>query len=161
MAASRADLPYMLRRKSRAGKRAALRLQKVLERLRVALNDPELPDDLRLIWTPHNIESETGRHTPFERFLPPMADAWMAAWIGRVADAQRRKPFSFKLDHQVKLSAAIEAHSLMEQFQQKISAKKGSAYCRLAALLYGKPDASLEHVCRNVRSGRVRLSGKK
>src|SRR5262245_54737200 len=49
----RRDLPYIIRRESRAGKRAALQLERVLENLAKALTDDKLPDDVGLVIRRH------------------------------------------------------------------------------------------------------------
>ena len=46
--------------------------------------------------------------------------------------------------------AALLAYDLLRQFNQKISITKGSAFCKLTALLYGEPRANLQYTCRRL-----------
>jgi hypothetical protein len=75
-------------------------------------------------------------------------------WLKRVAGAKQikwGKPGRFHLEVEKKLIAAKEAHSLFVLFsKRKISAAKGSDFCQLTALLYGKPEEDLQYACRQV-----------
>jgi len=64
----------------------------------------------------------------------------------RTKTGERRYPY----EAMKKLAAAREAHNLLQQFHKKIAATKGSPFCKLAALLYGKPRANLQYNCRKL-----------
>src|SRR5262245_12965318 len=150
----RRDLPYMMRLKSAAGKQAARNLQSALGKLHKALNDDELPSDLRVLWTPpplgqaeqleqfaaiiNRVERKSRTISPRD-FMPltkSEADAWLAAWIDRVVSMRKRKPLPLRIESEVRKTAAREAHDLLRFFsQEKISAERNSKYCKLAALL--------------------------
>lgn len=52
-----------------------------------------------------------------------------------------------------KRQAAKEAVRLLKKCEVPLTTTKSGLFCRLAAILYGKPDANLFHVCRTVKAG--------
>jgi hypothetical protein len=157
VATKRRDLPFMFRRKSVAGKRAALRLQRALENLAKKLTDDELPDDVGLLIYRDRLANPLFPHLP--TLTKSEVGAWLTDQIDRVAIVQKRGPSAFKIESEMKLVAATEAEELMGRFGQRISAKPRSRFCRLAALLYGHRDANLAFVCRKVRTASVQSGG--
>jgi hypothetical protein len=84
----------------------------------------------------------------FSGFSP---DDWLPQWRDRAArvayDENTRRSPQFEAD--LKRIAANQAYILLARFDRKISAQKeGSAFCKLAALLYGKPNDNLREPCR-------------
>jgi hypothetical protein len=111
---------------SRDKREAANRLHEVLRRLRVVLfKDTNLDQDLRLL-------------------SPDQIDDWLKQ--AKAAGAETGKPIQLKARR--KLIAAAQAIDLLEHFGKEISAQKGSPLCRLAAVLYGDPEADLQFNCR-------------
>jgi hypothetical protein len=130
--ARREDLPYMLHHRTKRAKGAALRLQKALDRLQERLADPDLHKSLR----------PGGRWPKLKR---------LRAWRERAAavrDQAKGKPLN--VDMMLRMSAAESAYILLKRFNKKTAMTKGSTFCRLAALLYGKPKANLQNACRKV-----------
>jgi hypothetical protein len=116
-------------RRGNPGKRALARFHKWLRDGQKLTQDPNLSNEMRQIISP----------------------AALARWIELVNEERTKtggKRYPYKA--QKKLSAAVEAHHLLEQFNKKITAEKRSTFCKLAALLYGEPRASLQWACRQV-----------
>jgi hypothetical protein len=44
--------------------------------------------------------------------------------------------------------AAAAARALLQRYKQPVKTTKNSRFCRLAAVLYGTPDADFQHPCR-------------
>jgi hypothetical protein len=142
------DMQRASQRKGKPGKRAAERLHKALEDLQRALQDPNLPLDLFQI----------GSAVPGTAFPHGISLYDLARWIEHVNEARTKadkKRYPYKALK--KMTAAEEAHHLLQQFNKKVSAKKGSAFCRLAALLYGQPRANLQWRCREILSSKSKV----
>jgi hypothetical protein len=133
------DMQQHARRRGMPGKRADARLHKVLRDLQKAIQDPNLNPNV----------------SDYLRRIFPSVD--LAHVIAHVEE-ERTKPGGKRYPYkaQNKLMAAVEAYHLLKQFNQEITADKGSAFCRLAAVLYGEPRTSLQWTCRGVleRGGR-------
>jgi hypothetical protein len=150
IATERRDLPFIQRRTSAAGKKAARRLERALDNLYAALTHHELPDDLGLR-IPRDRRQR--QYATYDTSFLTRAEAgeWLTEWMDRVYSMQKRKPLDFKIESELKLIAANEANALMERFNssKRFPWKK---FCELAALLYGDPDVNLVFACRKVRS---------
>jgi len=132
--ARRADMPFLFHHRTKRAKRAAARLQKALDRLQDVLADPDLHESLR----------------PGGSGIKPKR---LTAWRGKAAafrdQAKGGRP---NVDMLLKVSAAESAYRLHQRFKKKIVMTKDSTFCRVAALLYGKPKANLQNACREVIS---------
>jgi hypothetical protein len=156
--ARRADLPYMLRHQTKAAKRAAVRLQKALDRLQDVLADPDLHASLR----PDGSAIKPKRLTAWREKAAAFPEQPRASarggsgiepkgWRERAAAFPKQaKPKRLDIDMLLKVSAAETAYRLLKRFDKKIVMTKGSAFCQVAALLYGKPKANLQNACRIV-----------
>jgi len=125
------DLQRFSERRGKPGKRATDRLDKALQDLQNAIQDPNLSDELRQFVSPDDLA----------RAIKRVNEEW------KKTGKQR---FYYKA--QKRLVAAEQAHALLRQFNQEISAKEGSAFCKLAALLCGELPAQLRWTCRGVAS---------
>lgn len=110
---------------------AAERLHVALSRLQSALKDPDLDRDLRLL-------------------SPDQLDDWLKQTIAAGAEKTGK---TIQLKALRKMIAAEQAIDLLVHFNKdkEISAKdKRGPLCRLAAILYGDPEANLQYSCRVV-----------
>lgn len=119
-----------VRRRSKPTQRAAARLHQVLQDLQRAIRDPNLSDEL---WS----------------ILP---DGEPERLIERVNAARKETGKRFYYKAHKRMAGAQEAHALLQRFNRKIIAEKGSAFLRLAALLCGEPPSRLKWACRGVIS---------
>jgi hypothetical protein len=135
-------------------KLAARSLYKALDRLRVVLNDKNLPDDLRRMFpnTDGGSVQLMGDCPSAEKDKKGFDDHndWLPQWRDRAERAGYDKSrFKFYLEADVKRFAADRAYDLLARFDREISAqKKNSAFCKLAALLYRNPEDNLREPCR-------------
>lgn len=120
------------RRKSKPAQRAADRLHKALKDLQRAHRDWNLSDELYAI-VPDGLPRRL-----IEQF--------------NAANAVQKKAGKKRVNIKTRMkeAAATEAHHLLRQFNRKISITKDSTFCKLAALLYGDPQANLQYNCREV-----------
>lgn len=118
--------------KTKPAKMAASRLAVAARRLAAALRDADLDDDLR----PSNISADELTQ------LARRCDALVATPSGKTP---RMKTWRKGL-------AVYYAYGLMQDYADPPSAvedaKKGSRFCRLAAILSGDPSADLHRGCR-------------
>jgi hypothetical protein len=126
------DIQRFSQRRGKPGKHAVARLHKALQDVQKWIQDPDLPLELRQIMS-----------------FDDLARAIELVNEERTKTGERRYPYKATK----KLFAAEQAHFLMRQYSnRKITAGKGSALCRLAALLCGEPPARLQWTCRGVIS---------
>lgn len=114
---------------SKAKRKAHNRVAERLRRLQVALKDTNLEQDVRLFASPTGL------------------DDWRK--LAEARGAETGKTIQMKAYR--KTIAAAQAINLLERFgkRKEISEKKkGSPLCRLAAVLYGNPNADLRYPCR-------------
>jgi len=123
------DIQRVAQRRGKPGKQAIARLYKVLQDLERAIGNPNLSRDLQRVISPDDLASMINRVNE-----------------ERITTDKQRYPYKASK----KLAAAEEAHHLLQQFHKKISMTKGSAFCKLAALLYGEPHANLQWTCRRL-----------
>jgi hypothetical protein len=130
------------------------------------MNHPDLPEDLLTIFDDRQIGIDGWpvqapyRYRSFDYLSKhPEIGAretkrLLQMWLDRADWAKRRTGrLPFNLDARKKLIAADEARDLLLHFDKKISAAKGSTFCKLAALLlYGTKRAhlKLQWACRAV-----------
>jgi hypothetical protein len=125
------DLQRSFQRRGKPGKRAADRMHRALQDLHRASCDPNLPDDLRSI-------------------LPDDPARWIEDFKALRVKAGKKR-FHYKA--QKRLVAAEAAYRLLQQFfNGKITAEKGSVFCRLSALFCGEHPDRLQWTCRGVAS---------
>jgi hypothetical protein len=134
--ARRADLPWMFHSGTKRAKRAATRLCKALDRLQDVLADPDLAEDLR----------------PGGRWSVAVEAKRLARWRQQAGEDRTTTLTVPRGDMLLKVSAAESAYRLHQRFKKKIVMTKGSTFCRVAALLYGKPKANMQNACREVIS---------
>jgi hypothetical protein len=160
--ATAADLQQKFHGRTKLAKRAAGRLHKALTYLQDVLRHPDIPEDLWNIFPSPDISVDglpvQGTYSDFDFLFehPTLGrgetNLLLMRWLQRANWAMRtktdRRRFNFSAEK--KLIAAEQAHRLLRQFNKKISTTKGSAFCRLAALLHGKPKADFQYPCRLV-----------
>jgi hypothetical protein len=123
--------------KTKEGKGAAGRLARVLRRLMVVLKDEDLDPTLA--------GAAVTRHMSPGQILD-------AAKYCEQVETTRTGKLDRK-DALAKRQAVQVAHDLLMKYNRAEAGDttKGSAFCRLAALLYGKPEADLHHQCLAAR----------
>jgi hypothetical protein len=117
-------------RATKLGKLAAKSLRRALRRAEVAAKNEYLDWDARRWFPREEIKKLIG-----------------------ICDELEKTPSSRPAPNaRAKKLAAIGAHCLLRKFDEhSITTTKGGAFCRLAAVLYGNPDADLQHHCRAVK----------
>ena len=119
--------------KTKAARKAAGRVASALYRLEVALKDEDLDAGVKAILSP--VVSGQWRKLCEEIAEPPSG---------------KKEP---RWGAEEKRIAVQMARQLMLRFsKEKISAKPNSSFCKLAALLYGKPSADLSNQCKEALS---------
>lgn len=155
IAGSESDMRHLFHRHTKRATLAARQLATAIKRLRKVLNDPDLSENLLNMFPP-TATGPDGWPLPGRFNYPndPGDGAFetrrlLANWLHRAEWSQRKtggQKFHFKAEK--KLIAAEQAHRLLLKFRRDISATEGSTFCRLAALLYGKPkDKSFHSPC--------------
>ena len=143
-----ADIRRLFHSQTKPGKQAAGRLGTALKKLQKALNDTNTPENLRNLFPDekHPDPAVPWRQDPIRQERE--TSLWLALWLKRIEAAQKktgRRKFHFKAMR--KMVAAYAAHNLLQQFNRDIVTTKGSAFCKLAALLYGTPRANFTRQC--------------
>ena len=142
-------------------KRAKLqagRLSAALKRLLLTLNHPDLDADLRSVFPDMDVPGILAKD--FARTVPRRAaddwlqwhetGRWLDEWLQRAQAAQSKKGRTIRLDATRKKQASLHAVWLLRVFEKDVSSVKGSRLCRLAALLYGHPNANLQRQCSEI-----------
>ena len=125
------DLQRVSEIRGKLGKRANDRLHKALQDVQKRIQDPSLSNNLRKI----------------------ISTTDLARAIELVNEERTKTGFRrFPYKAHKKLDAANAAYHLLRQFNRKISAEKGSVFCKLAAVLCGESPARLQWTCRVVVS---------
>ena len=118
--------------KTKQGKQAAGKVARALRVMRIALKDDKLDVALKAYLT-MNISLKTLQ--ALERLCERLSRASSGKLPRKVAGKKRL--------------AVTEALTLMEKYctSEANNATKGSNFCKLAAVLYGEPDADLHNQC--------------
>jgi hypothetical protein len=124
------DIQRHSRRRGKTGKHAVDRLHKGLQVVQKVIQGQNLPPELRQI---------------ISSLISPddLARAIKLVNKERIKTGER---YPYKATQ--KNMAAVLAYDILRQFNKKISATKGSAFCKLTALLYGEPGANMQYTCR-------------
>jgi hypothetical protein len=118
--------------KTKAARKAAGRVAGAFRRVEVALKNEDLDPGASIITLPSVIQDRSF----FEKLAKPPSGKKEPRW-----GAEEKR------------IAVQMARQLMLRFsKEKISAKPKSSFCRLAALLYGKPSDDLSNQCKKALS---------
>ena len=144
---------------TKRAKLQARRLSAVIKRTLVVLNHPDLSEDLRSFFPDsdmHRIFDEKFARAlrlpaPDNRLKLKASETirWLKEALRRAEAAQTKKGQTIRQDATKKKQAILHAGHLLLEFKMEIStASRSSKFCRLAALLYGRPKANLQVQCR-------------
>jgi hypothetical protein len=75
----------------------------------------------------------------------------ISSWIEHCREMEREPTRLVARDDSKKTRAAERAFVLLRRQGRKVVTTNNSVFCQLATVLFGKPDADLEHVCREVK----------